>query len=287
MYTFYFKYAYYNSGYSGLKDAINGLDSIASVFPVFFFLVAILICLTTMTRMVEENRGEIGTLKALGYNNFEISRKFIVYASLASILGSTIGILVGCNILPKIINDSYKSLYSLPDLTIYYYPSYIIQSILISILISILCTVGAALFVLIVELKSNPANLMRAKSPKIGKKILLERITPLWKRLNFNQKVTLRNIFRYKQRMIMTVFGIAGCMAMLVTGFAIKDSNTVILDKQFDNLWKYDAMVIFGDESKKGDNKKYNETLNNLKGYKSNINLHQESVTFSKEGMNN
>ena len=283
LYTFYFKYAYYNSGYSGLKDAINGLDSIASVFPVFFFLVAILICLTTMTRMVEENRGEIGTLKALGYNNFEISRKFIVYASLASILGSTIGILVGCNILPKIINDSYKSLYSLPDLTIYYYPSYIIQSILISIL----CTVGAALFVLIVELKSNPANLMRAKSPKIGKKILLERITPLWKRLNFNQKVTLRNIFRYKQRMIMTVFGIAGCMAMLVTGFAIKDSNTVILDKQFDNLWKYDAMVIFGDESKKGDNKKYNETLNNLKGYKSNINLHQESVTFSKEGMNN
>lgn len=271
-----------NAGYSGLKDAINGLDSIASVFPVFFFLVAILICLTTMTRMVEENRGEIGTLKALGYNNFEISRKFVVYASLASILGSTIGILVGCNILPNIINNSYRSLYSLPDLTIYYYPSYIIQSILISIL----CTVGAALFVLIVELKSNPASLMRPKAPKLGKKILLERITPLWRRLNFNQKVTLRNIFRYKQRMIMTVFGIAGCMAMLVTGFAIKDSNTVILDKQFDNIWKYDAMVIFGDESKIEDNKMYNETLNNLKGYESNISLHQESLTFSKEGMN-
>lgn len=271
-----------NAGYSGLNDAINGLDSIASVFPVFFFLVAILICLTTMTRMVEENRGEIGTLKALGYNSFEISRKFVVYASLASILGSTIGILVGCNILPNIINDSYRSLYSLPDLTIYYYPSYIIQSILISIL----CTVGAALFVLIVELKSNPANLMRPKAPKLGKKILLERITPLWRRLNFNQKVTLRNIFRYKQRMIMTVFGIAGCMAMLVTGFAIKDSNTVILDKQFDNIWKYDAMVIFSDDYKKEDNKKYNETLNNLKGYEININLHQESVTFSKEGMN-
>ena len=271
-----------NAGYSGLNDAINGLDSIASVFPVFFFLVAILICLTTMTRMVEENRGEIGTLKALGYNDFEISRKFVVYASLASILGSTIGILVGCNILPKIINDSYKSLYSLPDLTIYYYPSYIIQSVLISIL----CTVGAALFVLIVELKSNPANLMRPKAPKLGKKILLERITPLWKRLNFNQKVTLRNIFRYKQRMIMTVFGIAGCMAMLVTGFAIKDSNTVILDKQFDDLWKYDAMVIFDEDLNKEDNKKYDETLNNLKGYESNINVHQESVTFSKEGMN-
>ena len=175
-----------NIGYSGLKDSINSLDSIASVFPLFFFLIAVLICLTTMTRMVEENRGEIGTLKALGYNNLEISRKFVIYASLASIIGSAIGILIGCNILPQIINTSYRSLYNLPSLIIYYYPSYVIQSIVISIL----CTVGAALYVLRVELKSTPSNLMRAKAPKIGKKILLERITPLWKRLNFNQKVS-------------------------------------------------------------------------------------------------
>ena len=125
--------------------------------------------------MVEENRGEIGTLKALGYNDLEISRKFVVYASLASIIGSVIGILIGCNILPQIINTSYGSLYNLPSLDIYYYPSYVIQSILISIL----CTVGAALYVLRVELKSTPSNLMRAKAPKIGKKILLERIAPL------------------------------------------------------------------------------------------------------------
>ena len=196
-----------------------------------------------MTRMVEENRGEIGTLKALGYNDLEISRKFVVYASLASIIGSVIGILIGCNILPQIINTSYGSLYNLPSLDIYYYPSYVIQSILISIL----CTVGAALYVLRVELKSTPSNLMRAKAPKIGKKILLERIAPLWKRLNFNQKVTFRNIFRYKQRMIMTVFGIAGCMAMLVTGFGLQDSNNGMLEKQFNKLWKYDAMVIFND----------------------------------------
>ena len=271
-----------NIGYSGLKDSINSLDSIASVFPVFFFLIAVLICLTTMTRMVEENRGEIGTLKALGYNDLEISRKFVVYASLASIIGSVIGILIGCNILPQIINTSYGILYNLPSLDIYYYPSYVIQSILISIL----CTVGAALYVLRVELKSTPSNLMRAKAPKIGKKILLERITPLWKRLNFNQKVTFRNIFRYKQRMIMTVFGIAGCMAMLVTGFGLQDSNNGMLEKQFNKLWKYDAMVIFNDSSNDEEIKEYNNTLNNLKGYESKLGIHQETVTFSKEDMN-
>ena len=271
-----------NIGYSGLKDSINSLDSIASVFPVFFFLIAVLICLTTMTRMVEENRGEIGILKALGYNDLEISIKFVVYASLASIIGSVIGILIGCNILPQIINTSYGSLYNLPSLTIYYYPSYVIQSIVISIL----CTVGAALYVLRVELKSTPSNLMRAKAPKIGKKILLERITPLWNRLNFNQKVTFRNIFRYKQRMIMTVFGIAGCMAMLVTGFGLQDSNNGMLEKQFNKLWKYDAMVIFNDSSDNKEIKEYNNTLNNLKGYESNLGIHQESVTFSKENMN-
>ena len=271
-----------NIGYSGLRDSINSLDSIASVFPVFFFLIAVLICLTTMTRMVEENRGEIGTLKALGYSDLEISRKFVVYASLASILGSVIGILVGCNIIPQIINTSYGSLYNLPNLTIYYYPSYVIQSILISIL----CTVGAALYVLRVELKSTPSNLMRPKAPKIGKKILLERITPLWKRLNFNQKVTFRNIFRYKQRMIMTVFGIAGCMAMLVTGFGLQDSNNGMLEKQFNKLWKYDAMVIFSDNSNDEETKNYNETLKSLSGYESSLDIHQETVTFTKENMN-
>lgn len=270
-----------NIGYSGLKDSIDSLDSIASVLPVFFFLIAILICLTTMTRMVEENRGEIGILKALGYNEFEISKKFVVYASIASILGSVIGILIGCNILPNIISEAYGSLYSLPKLNIYYYSEFIIQSIALSLL----CTVGASLFVLRVELKSNPANLMRTKAPKLGKKILLERITFTWKRLNFNQKVTFRNIFRYKQRMVMTVFGIAGCMALLVTGFGLKDSNNGALEMQFNKIWKYDSMVIFDGESN-SDNKEYIKILNEIDGYESNLNIHQESVTFSKENMN-
>ena len=279
---YYFFDRYDNIGYSSFKDSIDSLDSIASILPVFFFLIAILICLTTMTRMVEENRTEIGTLKALGYNEFEISKKFVVYAFTASILGSVIGILIGSNILPNIISEAYGSLYSLPKLNVYYYPEFIIQSIVLSLL----CTVGASLFVLRVELKSNPANLMRTKAPKIGKKILLEKIGFIWNRLNFNQKVTFRNIFRYKQRMIMTVFGIAGCMALLVTGFGLKDSNNGSLKMQFNKIWKYDFMVIF-DEKYNLDNNEYIKTLNDIDGYESNLNIHQETVKFSKENMNN
>lgn len=271
-----------NQGYLGYKDSINCLGNIASVLPIFFFLVAILICLTTMTRMVEENRLEIGTLKALGYKDLEISWKYIIYASIASISGCILGILIGSTALPSIISNAYGSIYNVPKIILYYYPAYIIQSVVISIL----CTVGAALFVIKVELKSKPANLMRPKAPKIGKKILLERITPLWRRLSFNHKVTLRNIFRYKQRMIMTVLGIAGCMALLVTGFGLKDSNSGMVDKEFNKVWKYEAMVILNENSKDEDTKKYNDTLEQINGYENSINLHQESVTFSKEGMN-
>lgn len=271
-----------NQGYLGYKDSINCLGNIASVLPIFFFLVAILICLTTMTRMVEENRLEIGTLKALGYKDLEISWKYIIYASIASISGCILGILIGSTALPSIISNAYGSIYNVPKIILYYYPAYIIQSVVISIL----CTVGAALFVIKVELKSKPANLMRPKAPKIGKKILLERITPLWRRLSFNHKVTLRNIFRYKQRMIMTVLGIAGCMALLVTGFGLKDSNSGMVDKEFNKVWKYEAMVILNENSRDEDTKKYNDTLEQINGYENSINLHQESVTFSKEGMN-
>ncbi|WP_195986361.1 ABC transporter permease [Clostridium sp. D53t1_180928_C8] len=271
-----------NQGYLGYKDSINCLGNIASVLPVFFFLVAILICLTTMTRMVEENRLEIGTLKALGYNDLEISWKYIIYASLASISGSILGIVIGSNVLPAIISNAYGSIYNVPKIDLYYYSSYIIQSIAISIL----CTVGAALIVINVELKSKPSNLMRPKAPRIGKKILLERITPIWKRLSFSHKVTLRNIFRYKQRMIMTVLGIAGCMALLVTGFGLKDSNSGMIDKQFNKLWKYDAMVILDTNSNEEENINYNNVLNKLNGYKDSLNIHQESVTFYKDSMN-
>ncbi|WP_346938891.1 FtsX-like permease family protein [uncultured Clostridium sp.] len=270
-----------NPGYSTYKGSIDSLDKIASVFPVFFFLVAALICLTTMTRMVEENRVEIGTLKALGYKDLEIARKFIVYAALASIAGSVIGILVGSSILPYIISKAYSSTFTLPDVKIHYYPSYIIQSLVASIF----CTVGAALIVLKEELRENPSNLMRTKAPKVGKKILLERITPLWKRLNFNQKVTFRNLFRYKQRMLMTILGISGCMAMLVAGISLQKSNSSIMDIQFGKLLKYDAMVVFNDNNTEKEDEEYDKCLDNLKGYESSLNIHQDSVTFSKQGV--
>ncbi|MGY5238640.1 FtsX-like permease family protein [Clostridium tertium] len=270
-----------NPGYSTYKGSIDSLDKIASVFPVFFFLVAALICLTTMTRMVEENRVEIGTLKALGYRDLEIARKFIVYAALASIVGSVLGIVIGSSALPYIIKQAYSSSFTLPDVNIYFYPSYIIQSLVASIV----CTVGAALIVLKGELLENPSNLMRTKAPKIGKKILLERITPLWERLNFNQKVTFRNLFRYKQRMLMTILGISGCMAMLVAGLALEKSTSSVMDIQFGKLIKYDAMVVFNDKNIEKENDEYNESLKNLKGYESSLNIYQDSVTFSKEGI--
>lgn len=270
-----------NPGYSTYKGSIDSLDKIASVFPVFFFLVSALICLTTMTRMVEENRVEIGTLKALGYRDLEIARKFIVYAALASIVGSVLGIVIGSSALPYIIKQAYSSSFTLPDVNIYFYPSYVIQSLVASIV----CTVGAALIVLKGELLENPSNLMRTKAPKLGKKILLERITPLWERLNFNQKVTFRNLFRYKQRMLMTILGISGCMAMLVAGLALEKSTSSVMDIQFGKLIKYDAMVVFNDKNIEKENDEYNESLKNLKGYESSLNIYQDSVTFSKEGI--
>ena len=280
------KYYYFDrqdlSGFTGYRDAINSIKNIASFLPLFFFLVAVLICLTTMTRMVEEKRIEIGTLKALGYSNFEISKKYVIYAAMASITGSVLGIIVGCNLFPKVISNAYSVMYDLGNIQIKFYPSYIMQSLIISIV----CTVGAALLVLRDELKNKPSELMRAKAPKIGKKILLERITPLWKSLSFNQKVTLRNIFRYKQRMLMTVFGIAGCMAMLVLGFSLKASNDLIVERQFGQIWNYDAMVINNTDSSKEDEEKYKEVLNSIEGFESSINIYQESVTLSKEGIN-
>ncbi|MBQ3420384.1 MAG: FtsX-like permease family protein, partial [Romboutsia sp.] len=270
-----------NPGYSTYKGSIDSLDKIALVFPVFFFLVAALICLTTMTRMVEENRIEIGTLKAIGYTDLEISRKFVVYAALASIAGCIVGILVGSILLPNVINIAYSSTFTLPQVKIKYYLSYIIQSLVASLV----CTVGAALIVLKEELRDNPSNLMRSKAPKLGKKILLERITPLWSRLNFNQKVTFRNLFRYKQRMLMTILGVSGCMALLVTGMALEESNSSLTNIQFDKLINYDAIAIFKDKSTEKEDTQYNESLNSLNGYDSSLNIYQESVTFSKEGM--
>ncbi|MGY3766418.1 FtsX-like permease family protein [Vagococcus vulneris] len=267
-----------NVAYSEYKDNANRISSIATVFPVFFFMIAALICLTTMTRMVDEKRGEIGTLKALGYTNWEIAQKYVVYASAASLIGSLLGLIAGYHVFPLVIYNAYGSLYNLPPVIITYYSSYAIQSIFVALL----CTLISALVVLRVDLLSTPAQLMRPKAPKPGKRILLERISWLWRKFNFNQKVTARNLFRYKQRMLMTILGIAGCMAMIITGFGIKDSIGDIVGIQFSKIWHYDATVVYNGDASQDETTSYEKVRDKLPYYEQNLLLSQKTIEVKK-----
>ncbi|MGO3731680.1 MAG: FtsX-like permease family protein [Vagococcus sp.] len=266
--------------YSEYEDNADRISSIATVFPVFFFMIAALICLTTMTRMVDEKRGEIGTLKALGYSNWEISQKFIVYATLASLIGSGMGLVIGFYLFPTVIFNAYGSMYNLPSVIITYYLNYSIQSVVVALL----CTLLSSLIVLRVDLLSTPAVLMRPKAPKPGKRIWLERLPHIWKRLNFNQKVTARNLFRYKQRMLMTVLGIAGCMAMIITGFGLKDSIGDIVDIQFSRIWHYDATVTYNPDATLDESKQYATEKENIKALDQQLLVSQKKVEVSKKG---
>jgi putative ABC transport system permease protein len=230
-----------NPGYSEYKENAKRLSSIATVFPVFFFLIAALICLTTMTRMVDESRMELGTFKALGYSNFDITKKFLLYAISASLVGTTLGIIVGYNLFPKIIFNAYGSLYNINNFHVGYYFNYSIASYIVALI----CTVGATLLVLRVDLLSTPAKLMQPKVPKSGKRNLLERIPLIWSHLSFLRKVSIRNLLRYKQRMVMIILGVAGCMAMIVTGFGLRDSIADIVSLQFNDIYHYQAVVTY------------------------------------------
>ncbi len=277
-------YYYYdredNPGFSEFKENAKRLSEIATVFPVFFFLIAALVCLTTMTRMVDEKRSEIGTLKALGYRNWEIAEKYLVYALFSSIIGSVLGLIVGYELFPVIIFNAYSGLYILPDVQISYYLSYAVESIVVAIL----CTTLSALAVLRVDLFSSPSILMRPKAPKAGKRILLERVPMIWRRLNFNQKVTARNLFRYKQRMFMTVLGIAGCMAMIITGFGLKDSIGNLVKTQFDDLWHYQATVTYKEDATKTETNEYQITLAKSSNYQESLPILLKNYSYKKAG---
>jgi len=229
-----------NPGYSEYHENTQRVVALSTVFPLFFIAIAALICLTTMTRMVAELRVQMGTLKALGYSNAAIGSEFLLYGGLASLLGTVLGVGFGVNFFPRFIAQAYGSMYNLPAISV----QVIWADILIALVIALACTIGSALLVLRVDLTSLPATLMQPKAPKAGKTLWLEHWHGLWNRLNFNHKVTLRNLFRYKQRLLMTVLGIAGCMAMMITGFGLKDSIGDISVKQFDQLWHYDAIVV-------------------------------------------
>lgn len=266
--------------YESYKQAIA---SIADVFPLIFFLVAALVSLTTMTRMIEEQRSYCGTLRALGYSKQDIIMQYIVYAFLATFFACILGILAGNQVFPRIIYFLFTYLmYGMNQSTV------LVQKWSISLmtfLISVGVTLLATLSVCLQELVSTPSVLMRPKAPKAGKRILMERMPFIWKRLNFNQKVTMRNLFRYKKRFWMSVIGIAGCTALIMLGFGVKNSVSDIIPSQYEEVYKYDALIKLNsnvEDTKKVENKiKRIEGVHNLTGaYRQNVTVFGNSEDY-------
>lgn len=248
-------------GYKGYGQTADRMDAFAQVFPVFFFLVAAMVCLTTMTRMVEEERMQMGTLKALGYSNGDIVSKYLIYSLSASLIGSAVGLLLGFYIFPKSIFAAYDIMYELPPCVIKFKWTYAVTGTLVASL-----STGAAAFAACYnELREKPASLMRPKPPKGGKRIFLERITPLWNRMNFTSKVTARNLFRNKKRFVTTLVGVAGCTALLLTGLGLGDSIAAIMDKQFGDgaVCNYDVQIVLKEGDALAENSK--NLMNTLK----------------------
>lgn len=228
-----------NSGYVSFENDSMIVQNLSGLFPFFFFLIAALVCSTTMTRMVDDDRTQIGTMRALGYSRGSILAKYIIYAASASTLGCLFGYFGGGYLFPYVLWNAYGMLYNIPGfICIYDKPLFII-----ALAASLLCSAGTTYLACRRAMESTPADLIRPKTPSAGKRILLERITPLWKRLKFLHKVTLRNIFRFKKRMFMMILGISGCTALVLTGFGTKDSIANIANFQFDDIQKYDISI--------------------------------------------
>lgn len=226
--------------YAAFKNDAEGISAIGTVFPIIFFLVAALVSLTTMTRMVEEERTQIGTLKALGYKKSAITAKYVWYALLSTLLGSAVGVTLGEWVLPLVIIRTYQTVYM--HLTQTVVQPHILNAVLATAL-AILATVGGAVAASARALSQNPASLMRPEAPKVGKRTFIEDIDFIWMRLNFTQKAACRNLFRYKKRLFMTILGVAGCMALLLAGFGIRDSVEMVPEKQFERVFSYQGTV--------------------------------------------
>ena len=238
-----------NPGYTSFAEDTDKVQAIGRVFPLIFFIVAALVSLTTMTRLVEERRTEIGTLKSLGYGNLRIASKYLIYAIAPTLLGGIFGGIVGMKLFPWLIIDAYGMLYTLPaPITPIHYGYWAV-----SMGMAVACTVLAALFACLNELRAVPSQLMRPKAPKTGKRIFLERIPAVWRMLSFTYKVTVRNLTRYKKRFLMTVIGISGCTALLVTGFGLRDSVSDIIGLQYSAINQYNLMVAFRDGAESSD----------------------------------
>ncbi|MBP3521186.1 MAG: ABC transporter permease [Oscillospiraceae bacterium] len=234
-----------NAGYVSYDQDAQRMGNLAQVFPLIFFLVAALVCLTTMTRMVEEQRVQIGGLKALGYSRGAIAKKYVGYGFLASFGGGIVGLLVGCTLIPTIIFNAWKVMYTVGDLEITLFPG--IYALAVGA--AVFCVAGTALWSSYAALTAVPATLMRPKAPPAGKRVLLEHVDFIWKRLSFTWKVTVRNLFRYKKRFWMAVIGIGGCTALLITGFGLRDSIHGFFDKQYDEITTYHGTVSLADKA--------------------------------------
>ncbi len=265
-------------GYGSYIGSVDSLRALAGVFPVFFFLVSTLVCLTTMTRMVEEKRTQIGTLKALGYSKGAIAFEYLFYGTAASLSGAVVGAAIGITVFPIILFEAYSLMYNMPPLVLAIHPVYVP----LSIGVSVLSTAGATLAACLGELHSVPAVLMRPKAPRAGKRILLERIRPVWRRMNFIQKVTSRNIFRYKKRFFMTVIGVSGCTALLLTGFGLNDTIGRVIPLQFDKINNYDATLVLSEPSFAAEETTLNENLSAL-GQALYLDQYSVEVTFGEE----
>ena len=231
-------------GFQFFKSDSSIVSSIAKVFPIFFFLVAALVCVTTMTRMMNEQRTQIGVLKSMGYGNHSVIMKYMMYSGSSGILGCLIGYFLGTWGFPTIIWSAYRYYYALPDQVMYVFN---VPLLLISLAVTLLCTIGVTWLCGYSALTQTAANLIRPKAPKAGKRNPFERVTPIWKRLSFLQKITVRNLFRYKARFFMMILGIGGCTALIVTALALQDNFMGVSDQQFNEIDLYDATASFNE----------------------------------------
>ena len=262
------------AGFYEYKLETERIENIAKVFPLMFFLVAALVSLTTMTRMVDEERSQMGTLRAIGYSKSSVIFKYVLYAFLASILGSIIGTILFYKLIPMLVGYCYNIFYDMPSIN----ATMQINYALFSLIFSLLSTVLATILVFLKDTSKTPAELMRPEAPKKGKRIFLEKIDKIWNSLSFLNKITLRNIFRYKKRLFMTVIGICGSTALILASFGIKDSVMKVADNQYNKIDKYDMVISINNNASNSDKKVLEEKIldeNEIKKityvYKSNV----------------
>lgn len=242
-----------NPAYDEFINATENLKKLGNVFPLIFYLITVLISLISMTRMVEEDRIEIGTLKSLGFSNIKIITKYLLYSLSATIIGGLIGLIIGFNLIPSLIWNIYSMLYKMPNIII----SYEIDISIIAITITALCLSITTIYVATKTLRETTANLLRPVAPKQGKRVLLEKVNFIWNRINFSNKISIRNIFRYKSRVLATIIGIASCTALILSGFGLKDSIKDISEYQFNNIFKYNKIISINN----------NANINNIVNY--------------------